>query len=603
MRWFLHIAVGLFFSGFLGAQDTILIESDFKDLYFGDYCSHFIEDQDSLSEPWSINEGVKDVRLVSNVPNVLSTYIRNTTPSTLNYLCFLHNVQVEKAQLFLFANNHLIYSSPITGCLMPLSSRPTSDRTLSLPVVIPPNSIVRLELHAYRKNFGLTISPHLVNPAMGLDFNWVNYIYYSIVICNIFLLMFGVLLLYNSWKYRINTFEITWFVLYIIISIFYVVSSGGFGSMYLWGNFPNFEVNSAIFFGAISGSTFILFCKSVLPKIAKRRFLRLYFNVVAFIYFAVTIPGFWLYHSDTMAAQYTSAIGISYLGFLSCIFIIIYFTFKKAFVEKEKPYFWFIGIFFFYITFTLFVLGLELGLITYNFKKHALALLICYFPQMVVTLVFLIHRFSQGLIQKRKYLTNLRSSIAQDIHDEIGSNLTRISLHSHLVAASLQSGLESRKFMEQVSQQATLANQNLRDLLFTMNPANDKFHHLISYIRNVIQGIVSNSKIEFTESLHGGDFNINGYHRIRIIRLVKEFVYAFIKKERLLIKSIKWSIQSPTQFDITFCATSVNQSEISPLEKWMSTVKAKHGMISDYKISTDRGEMDLVFNCNLLYLK
>jgi signal transduction histidine kinase len=92
-------------------------------------------------------------------------------------------------------------------------------------------------------------------------------------------------------------------------------------------------------------------------------------------------------------------------------------------------------------------------------------------------------------VQKMDYerataLQNIRLTAAQDVHDEVGSTLTKISLFAHLAARMPDLDKEDlQKRMEKLATDAQQASGQLREILFTINPNFDSFSEMQAYFR------------------------------------------------------------------------------------------------------------------------
>lgn len=127
---------------------------------------------------------------------------------------------------------------------------------------------------------------------------------------------------------------------------------------------------------------------------------------------------------------------------------------------------------------------------------HAWLTVLCYFPQMAVTLGFMSNRFVKAVEEKSRQLQMLRKDIAQDIHDEIGSQLTKISLSSHLISLSpsiVDEALKSKILA--LGKEAILANTQLRELLFAIHPTSDNFEVVQAFFRETASTYFENSDI------------------------------------------------------------------------------------------------------------
>ena len=481
------------------AGDTLIVKNDFRSETFGQKTSKnsFAQKNTLLNDSikWVTNT-LDDIRLTSDTNHWLKVYISNQSNFDKSFLVFLQNVQIDTAELFVFINDTLLFQSPVTGCNMPSGKRATYDRTMSLPILLKANTVHLVFIKVYRKEFGITVSPELCDPITGITFRWTDYFFLSVIVFNILFIVIGLIIKYQAKKKQIVLRELDWFLLYTNIGCLYLVAASGYGSLYIWGSYPWFEINASIFFGALSSFGFLHFCKYALGIQKRYKYINLWFNLVAILYLSSAIMGFSLFFELFPKGFLGAILGIFYLGMLSCIVIVVILALKKVFVERDKNFIWFLGIFVFHIAFVVVVTGLEVGTIVYNFKMHAWLTVLCYFPQMAVTLGFMSNRFVKALEEKSMQLQMLRKDIAQDIHDEIGSQLTKISLSSHLISLSPLIGDESIKSkILDLGQEAILANSQLRELLFAIHPTSDNFDVVQAFFRETASTYFENSDI------------------------------------------------------------------------------------------------------------
>lgn len=101
---------------------------------------------------------------------------------------------------------------------------------------------------------------------------------------------------------------------------------------------------------------------------------------------------------------------------------------------------------------------------------------------------------SVRLVERRKYQRRLRlaeqeralererSRIAQDLHDDLGSSLTRIALLSDLLRADNQSPQQVQAHAEKISQTAAQTVQALEEIVWAVRPGSDSLQSLVEYI-------------------------------------------------------------------------------------------------------------------------
>lgn len=100
-------------------------------------------------------------------------------------------------------------------------------------------------------------------------------------------------------------------------------------------------------------------------------------------------------------------------------------------------------------------------------------------------------------LEKALEAEKLRNTIAQDIHDEVGSTLTKISLEVQL--ATLLPGIskaELQKRLHQIGIDTRHASAQLREIVFAVNPDFDRFKVIQAYFRETADSFWSETGIE-----------------------------------------------------------------------------------------------------------
>lgn len=449
-----------------------------------------------------------NIRLTPDSIHYLHFQVMNASQNDKNFLIFLHNVQIDKAKLWIYVCDSLLYASPLTGCTLPGSKRPTQDRTLSLPIFLQSNTIHDIYISVYRMEFGITVSPQLVEPISGIDFRWTDFTFLSVIGFNILMLVISIFLWILCRVRKIALKELSWFMVYSSIGCMYIIAASGYGSLFIWGRWPWFEVNAAIFFGALSNFGFLYFCKYTLgietqyPKLGK------FFDVVAILYLTSSMLGFGMYHGLYVKGVPGTLLGLFYLCMLVSMLTVIYIAFKKVIIEKKRIFLWFLSIFIFYIAFVIVVFALELGYVKYNFKLHAYLLMFCFFPQMLFALAYLIVHFIQLVEIKSSKYQALKSEIAGEIHDKIGKNLARISLSSYILSNDDNGDQDAMKAkLESIRNDAINANGQLRELLTALQAKTEKFDQLQVNIRELSIAALEDTSINFENIMKNQSIN------------------------------------------------------------------------------------------------
>ncbi len=125
----------------------------------------------------------------------------------------------------------------------------------------------------------------------------------------------------------------------------------------------------------------------------------------------------------------------------------------------------------------------------------------------------------------------LRNQIAADLHDEIGSTLSSISILSELVAFQQKKEQFNPEIMTQVSNDARNVIEKMDEIIWTINPDNDEFYNLEtrlkSYAIPMLESKEIDFKFEFSQELES--IKIDMGKRRDIYLILKEAINNLVK--------------------------------------------------------------------------
>jgi ligand-binding sensor domain-containing protein/signal transduction histidine kinase len=118
---------------------------------------------------------------------------------------------------------------------------------------------------------------------------------------------------------------------------------------------------------------------------------------------------------------------------------------------------------------------------------------------------FLSLRYKQQIakLEQQRQIENIRVRISRDIHDEIGSGLTKIKLMSRSLSKVKQSA-DAMETTTKISHASDELIQNLGEIVWTINPANDTLENVFAFARNYVSKLFDEhteikSVLDFTE--------------------------------------------------------------------------------------------------------
>jgi ligand-binding sensor domain-containing protein/two-component sensor histidine kinase len=101
-------------------------------------------------------------------------------------------------------------------------------------------------------------------------------------------------------------------------------------------------------------------------------------------------------------------------------------------------------------------------------------------------------------------IERLRVKIASDLHDDIGSSLTRISLQSELIQEGIEPQ-EMNKYLKNIASMSRELVTTMSDIVWSIDARNDTVENLLTKIRDFASNTFSAKQIEFTFAYSGMD--------------------------------------------------------------------------------------------------
>jgi signal transduction histidine kinase/ligand-binding sensor domain-containing protein len=113
----------------------------------------------------------------------------------------------------------------------------------------------------------------------------------------------------------------------------------------------------------------------------------------------------------------------------------------------------------------------------------------------LATLLYLLYRYR---INQLIALQKVRNRIATDLHDDIGSTLTNISILSELSRQKLGQQEEAGVFLSRITEEVTNSSQALDDIVWSINTNNDTLEQTVARMRRYAAEIFDGANIHYT---------------------------------------------------------------------------------------------------------
>lgn len=116
---------------------------------------------------------------------------------------------------------------------------------------------------------------------------------------------------------------------------------------------------------------------------------------------------------------------------------------------------------------------------------------------MVVLAGLLVYALYRYRIQQLIRLQKVRNRIATDLHDEIGANLTNISILSNLSKKNLPDPAKAEDFLQRISEEVSTSSQALDDIIWSVDSNNDTLEETVSRMRRYAAELFDAANISY----------------------------------------------------------------------------------------------------------
>ncbi|MBC7829638.1 MAG: ATP-binding protein [Chitinophagaceae bacterium] len=142
-------------------------------------------------------------------------------------------------------------------------------------------------------------------------------------------------------------------------------------------------------------------------------------------------------------------------------------------------------------------------------------------------------------------LQQVRNRIATDLHDDIGSTLTNISILSELSRKNMQNQEQTKNFLNRISEEVYFSNQALDDIVWSINTSNDTLEQTVARMRRYAAEMFDGANISYTLHLDEQfeQYKLNMDQRRDCFLLFKEAINNIYKHAKAKNVSIKVSVE------------------------------------------------------------
>ena len=99
-------------------------------------------------------------------------------------------------------------------------------------------------------------------------------------------------------------------------------------------------------------------------------------------------------------------------------------------------------------------------------------------------------------LERQTLLERERLRISKDMHDEVGSSLTKIAILSELLHGEMESRDKAETSLNKITEISRSVIDNISEIIWAINPKNDRLDNLAAYIREYVYEFLEGTKIK-----------------------------------------------------------------------------------------------------------
>ncbi len=116
----------------------------------------------------------------------------------------------------------------------------------------------------------------------------------------------------------------------------------------------------------------------------------------------------------------------------------------------------------------------------------------------VMSVTFILYGFYRYRVNQLLQLQKVRSRIATDLHDDIGSTLTNINILSELSKKNIDHRKEAEIFLNRIAEEVNVTSQALDDIVWSINKNNDTVEETVARMRRYAAEVLEGANIRYS---------------------------------------------------------------------------------------------------------
>lgn len=156
------------------------------------------------------------------------------------------------------------------------------------------------------------------------------------------------------------------------------------------------------------------------------------------------------------------------------------------------------------------------------------------------------YRLQLAELKARQQIEEERSRIASDMHDDLGADISKISVISEVIKVDKNISKANAINIQKVSLYAKELRKKMDDIIWALNPSNDKLIDFVAHIRELAASLMEESKItcEVNVKEFSNDIVLSTLLRRNLFLIIKEAMNNTLKHARAENSYINIAVES-----------------------------------------------------------
>ncbi|WP_162618518.1 sensor histidine kinase [Pedobacter yulinensis] len=493
-RWLIFLAL-LLLANLSQARQVFMMEDKARQLRPSEALKRFKQGQFQLLEGKNYNAGY------TNSVFWLAIHVQE---ADVDQRWIIGNAHINRLD-FYCAQNGVFKQWKVTGDYFPFSQRPAPDRQFVFDANTPGTYLARLDKHGESLQIFSALVPAQVYYEDHALENMLNGIYVGAIL----LMVLFALFLYITIGDRLYLF----YILYIISSYAWVMANKGYGFQYFWPDFPAFASLARPLFNALCCTFLLVFMQHFIGQDEKSRYFRLnnrlkIISLSFALLFAVPllVPRF---------LEFGTVFLIALQLLIGLIILLTVLSIGEKIREGNRQALFFLLsiIVLFFFVLTEFFVHAGITMITSNFWQNFGMQTGFVFEALILLfgLAFQLNRYRADrerlLISVNEQQRNLSASIietqenerrliADQLHDEVGAQLSVVTLQLGTVMESKELDTMSSARLGKASEVLKDVAHTIRNLSHVLTPVAIDKYGFAKTIEDLVSTINLSRKLE-----------------------------------------------------------------------------------------------------------